>query len=113
MKNYILSLDQGTTSSRALIFDRNQHIVGLGQIPFKQIYPQTGCVEHDPIEIWQTTLNAAKTAISNAKINANEIASLAITNQRETTVLWEKATGLLLVTQSFGKTGEQVISAES
>lgn len=93
MKNYILSLDQGTTSSRALIFDRNQDIVGLGQFPFKQIYPQSGWVEHDPIEIWQTTLKAAKTAIKNANITPDEIASLAITNQRETTVLWEKATG--------------------
>ena len=93
VKNYILSLDQGTTSSRALLFDQNQKIVGLGQFPFKQIYPQSGWVEHDPIEIWQTTLQAAKTAISSAKINTNKIASLGITNQRETTVLWEKATG--------------------
>lgn len=93
MKNYILSLDQGTTSSRALIFNQNQDIVGLGQFPFKQIYPQSGWVEHDPIEIWQTTHKAAKAAIKSAKINPDEIASLAITNQRETTVLWEKATG--------------------
>ncbi len=93
MKNYILSLDQGTTSSRALIFNQNQDIVGLGQFPFKQIYPQSGWVEHDPIEIWQTTLNAAKAAIKSAKITPSEIAGLGITNQRETTVLWEKATG--------------------
>ncbi len=93
MKNYILSLDQGTTSSRALIFDENQDIVGLGQFPFKQIYPQSGWVEHDPIEIWQTTLKAAKAAIKSAKITPGEIAGLGITNQRETTVLWEKATG--------------------
>ncbi|MGH1407025.1 MAG: glycerol kinase GlpK [Rhodomicrobiaceae bacterium] len=93
MKKYILSLDQGTTSSRALIFNQNQDIIGLGQFPFKQIYPKSGWVEHDPIEIWQTTLKAAKAAIKSAKINPDEIASLAITNQRETTVLWEKATG--------------------
>ncbi len=93
MKNYILSLDQGTTSSRALIFNQDQEIVGLGQFPFKQIYPQSGWVEHDPIEIWQTTLEAAKTAIKQAKISPSEIVTIGITNQRETTVLWERATG--------------------
>ena len=93
MKTYILSLDQGTTSSRALIFDKTQEIVGLGQIPFKQIYPKAGWVEHDPMEIWQTTLNAAKTAIKQAKISPSEITAIGITNQRETTVLWERATG--------------------
>lgn len=93
MKNYCLSLDQGTTSSRALVFDQTHEIVGLGQFPFTQIYPQSGWVEHDPIEIWQTTLKAARTAIEAAKINPTEIAAIGITNQRETTVLWEKATG--------------------
>ena len=93
MKTYILSLDQGTTSSRALIFDKTLEIVGLGQIPFKQIYPKAGWVEHDPMEIWQTTMDAAKKAIKQAKISPSEITAIGITNQRETTVLWERATG--------------------
>lgn len=93
MKNYSLSLDQGTTSSRALVFDKNLQISGLGQFPFTQIYPQSGWVEHDPNEILQTTLKAARTAIEAAQIKPDEIAAIGITNQRETTVLWEKATG--------------------
>ncbi len=93
MKNYSLSLDQGTTSSRALVFDNNLEVAGLGQFPFTQIYPQSGWVEHDPNEIWQTTLKAARAAIEAAQINPTEIAAIGITNQRETTVLWEKETG--------------------
>lgn len=93
MKKFVLSLDQGTTSSRALLFDQQLNILAQHQIPIKQIYPQTGWVEHDPIEIWQTTLRAAQTAIDEAKINPNDILSIGITNQRETTVLWDNETG--------------------
>ena len=90
-KKYVLALDQGTTSSRAILFDRNGGIVSISQKEFTQIYPNPGWVEHDPIEIWETQLNAAKEAIKD--INVAEIACIGITNQRETTILWDKNTG--------------------
>jgi glycerol kinase len=90
-KKYVLALDQGTTSSRAILFDRNGRIVNISQKEFTQIYPNPGWVEHDPVEIWETQLNAAKEAIQN--INVSEIACIGITNQRETTILWDKNTG--------------------
>lgn len=91
-KKYVLALDQGTTSSRAVLFDRNGRIVSISQKEFTQIYPNPGWVEHDPAEIWETQLNAVREAISN--INISEIACIGITNQRETTILWDKNTGL-------------------
>ncbi len=90
-KKYVLALDQGTTSSRAILFDRNGEIVSLSQHEFKQIYPKPGWVEHDPLEIWETQLNSAREAVKD--INPAEIACIGITNQRETTVLWDKNTG--------------------
>ena len=90
-KKYVLALDQGTTSSRAILFDRNGAIVSLSQKEFKQIYPKPGWVEHNPLEILETQLSAAREAIKG--INSDEIASIGITNQRETTVLWDKNTG--------------------
>ena len=91
-KKYVLALDQGTTSSRAILFDRNGGIVNISQKEFTQIFPNPGWVEHDPAEIWETQLNAAKEAIK--YINASEIACIGITNQRETTILWDKNTGI-------------------
>jgi glycerol kinase len=90
-KKYVLALDQGTTSSRAILFDRNGRIVNISQKEFTQIYPAPGWVEHNPLEIWETQLNAAKEAIKG--INVSEIACIGITNQRETTILWDKNTG--------------------
>ena len=90
-KKYVLALDQGTTSSRAILFDRNGRIVNISQKEFTQIYPNPGWVEHNPKEIWETQLNAAKEAIRN--ISVSEIACIGITNQRETTILWDKNTG--------------------
>ena len=90
-KKYVLALDQGTTSSRAILFDRNGSIVNISQKEFTQIYPNPGWVEHNPKEIWETQLNAAKEAIRN--ISVLEIACIGITNQRETTILWDKNTG--------------------
>ncbi|MDF2948584.1 MAG: glpK, partial [Sedimentibacter sp.] len=81
-KKYVLALDQGTTSSRAILFDRNGAIISLSQHEFKQIYPHPGWVEHDPLEIWETELNSLKEAIKD--INPEEIACIGITNQRET-----------------------------
>jgi len=94
MAKYILSLDQGTTSSRAILFDREQNIVAVEQKEYTQIYPREGWVEHDPMEIYSTQYNVMIDLLSHTKINVNEIAAIGITNQRETTVLWDKNTGL-------------------
>ncbi len=93
MSKYILALDQGTTSSRAIIFDHNGSVVSVAQKEFKQIFPQPGWVEHDPNEIWSTQLGVAAEAISKAGLTTESIAAIGITNQRETTVVWERATG--------------------
>lgn len=90
-KKYVLALDQGTTSSRAILFDRNGRIVNMSQKEFTQIYPAPGWVEHNPLEIWETQVNAAKEAIRG--VDVSEIACIGITNQRETTILWDKNTG--------------------
>jgi len=92
-ERYILSLDQGTTSSRAIVFNKNGVIIGQNQIPFRQIFPKPGWVEHDPEEIWQTQLAAARASIAAAQIEADQIAAIGITNQRETTILWERGSG--------------------
>jgi glycerol kinase len=89
----ILAIDQGTTSSRAIVFDGTMKIAGLGQKEFTQFYPASGWVEHDPEEIWQSVLWAAKQALRKAKLKASAIAAIGITNQRETVVIWDKATG--------------------
>jgi glycerol kinase len=90
---YILALDQGTTSARAIVFDRLGNAVASAQQEIKQYYPQPGWVEHDPREIWQTQLAVARAALRDARATPNEIAAIGITNQRETTVVWERATG--------------------
>ena len=92
-KKYILSIDQGTTSSRGVLFDSNYEIAGIGQKEFTQIFPDSGWVEHDPEEIWESTLESCKSAIKKAKIDPAQIAAIGITNQRETTVVWDKKTG--------------------
>jgi len=90
---YILAIDQGTTSSRAIVFDRGMKIVGVGQKEFTQHYPASGWVEHDPEEIWSSVLWAVKTALKKARVSASEIAAIGITNQRETVIVWDRATG--------------------
>jgi len=94
MSKYILSLDQGTTSSRAIIFNHDGEIVAIAQKEFTQIYPQAGWVEHDPIEIWTTQLSVVAEVIVKAGLAARDIDSIGITNQRETTVVWDKETGI-------------------
>lgn len=89
-KKYIMSIDQGTTSSRAIIFDRNFEIAGVGQKEFRQIYPSPGWVEHNPEDIWESIRYSVSEAISKANIKAEEIAAIGITNQRETSFFWEK-----------------------
>ncbi len=93
MPNYVLALDQGTTSSRAIIFDRAGHIVSAAQQEFPQIYPQPGWVEHGPEAIWTSQLDCAKRALESANIKARDIAAIGITNQRETTIVWDRTTG--------------------
>ncbi len=93
MDQYILSLDQGTTSSRAIIFDKQGSIIAVAQKEFTQIFPKPGWVEHDATEIWSTQLGVAAEAISKAGLTVGNIAAIGITNQRETTVVWERATG--------------------
>lgn len=92
-KRYIVALDQGTTSCRAIIFDQELKIVSTGQKEFSQIYPQPGYVEHNPIEIYATQMGVLKQAMVAADITAKELAGIGITNQRETTVVWDKTTG--------------------
>ncbi|HEX7754336.1 MAG TPA: glycerol kinase GlpK, partial [Niabella sp.] len=92
MPKYVLSLDQGTTSSRAIVFDKAGNIVATAQKEFTQIFPQPGWVEHDANEIWSTQLGVAAEAIVKAGLNASGIASIGITNQRETTVVWDRQT---------------------
>ena len=93
MNQYILSLDQGTTSSRAIIFNQQGAIISVAQKEFTQYFPQPGWVEHDANEIWSTQLGVAAEAISKAGLTVENIAAIGITNQRETTVVWERATG--------------------
>ena len=93
MDQYILSLDQGTTSSRAIIFNKQGSVVSVAQKEFTQIFPQPGWVEHDASEIWSTQLGVAAEAITKAGLSPENIAAIGITNQRETTVVWERATG--------------------
>src|SRR5438105_4309629 len=93
MAQYILALDQGTTSSRAIIFDQKGSIVCAVQKEFTQFFPQPGWVEHDANEIWSTQLGVAAEAITKAGLSPANIAAIGITNQRETTVVWERATG--------------------
>ncbi len=93
MTGHILAIDQGTTSSRAIVFDGAMQVAGIGQREFEQYFPDSGWVEHDADEIWESVLATARQAIEAAGINASDIAGIGITNQRETVVLWERATG--------------------
>src|SRR5262245_43654470 len=90
---YILALDQGTTSSRAIIFDHSGSIVSLAQQEFRQIFPRPGWVEHDPQEIWASQSGVATQALEKAQLTASDVAAIGITNQRETTVVWDRETG--------------------
>lgn len=93
MKSYILTLDQGTSSSRAIVFDRQGQVVSVAQKEFRQILPAPGLVEHDPEEIWSSQLEVARGALEKASLSAAQIAAIGVTNQRETTVLWDRETG--------------------
>ena len=90
---YILSIDAGTTSSRSIIFDKDGNQIGISQYEFTQIFPKEGWVEHDPLEIWETQKKSIKDCIRKCKIEISDIAAIGITNQRETTVIWDKKSG--------------------
>src|SRR5664279_5709726 len=92
-KKYVLALDQGTTSSRAILFDQSGKGVGVAQKEFTQIYPKAGWVEHDPMEIWGSQSGVVSEILATTGIAPEEIAAIGITNQRETTVVWERKTG--------------------
>ncbi|MFS8582755.1 MAG: FGGY family carbohydrate kinase, partial [Limnochordales bacterium] len=92
-KRWVLALDQGTTSSRAILFDAAGRPAAMAQQEFRQLYPRPGWVEHDPEEIWSTQLATAREALAKAGVPAADVAAIGITNQRETTVLWERETG--------------------
>ena len=93
MTGFLLALDQGTTSSRAIVFDGDGRACAMAQKPFRQIFPQPGWVEHDPVELWSTQFGVAQEAIAGAGLKASDIAAIGIANQRETTLVWERATG--------------------
>ena len=92
-KKYIIALDQGTTSSRAIVFDSEQQIVGVAQKEFTQIYPKEGWVEHDAMEIWSSQSGVLAEVIARTGISQHDIIGIGITNQRETTIVWDKNTG--------------------
>ncbi len=96
VKRYILAVDQGTTSSRALVFDEKGSLLAKSRCEFQQSFPNNGWVEHDPEEIWQTTLLCCQQAIKKSDLLASDIAAMGITNQRETTLMWEKKTGKVI-----------------
>jgi glycerol kinase len=91
--SYILAFDQGTTSSRSIVFDHTGNAAAVGQKEFDQIYPHNGWVEHNPLEIWSTQIETATAALNTAGLSADNIAAVGITNQRETTVIWDRKTG--------------------
>lgn len=93
MSGFILAIDQGTTSTRAIVFDGDYRIRGLGQQEFAQHFPHSGWVEHDPQDLWRTTVETVRTALAKSGVPASEIAGCGITNQRETTLLWDRETG--------------------
>ena len=93
MAGFILAIDQGTTSSRAILFDETYRLRGVAQQEFPQHFPRSGWVEHDPEDLWRTTLATMKGALIEAKLNASDVAAIGITNQRETTLIWDRKTG--------------------
>ena len=111
--SYILALDQGTTSSRAILFDHDGAIKAVAQKEFKQIFPQAGWVEHDPQEIWTSQISVAVEALADAKLSSRDVAAIGITNQRETTIVWDRETCEPVPTQSSGRPGAPHFCATS
>lgn len=93
-KKYVLAIDQGTTSSRAILFDKQGSIVGMAQKEFPQLFPQPGWVEHNALDIWSSVVGVIGEVLASHNVSAQEVAAIGITNQRETTVVWNKHTGV-------------------
>ena len=93
---YILAIDQGTTSSRAILFDEQMSPVASAQKEFRQYFPASGWVEHEPEDLWQTVQDTCRQCLKDAGVSAHDIAAIGITNQRETTLVWDKSTGVAL-----------------
>ena len=114
MKKYILALDQGTTSSRAILFDHTGQIKSIAQKEFTQIFPQPGWVEHDPLEIWSSQASVAAEARFKIGVSPSEIAAIGITNQRETTIVWDQGNWVSpFIMPLYGRTGEQLLFVSS
>lgn len=116
MKQYLMALDQGTTSCRCILFDRSGHPCSMAQKEFSQIYPQPGWVEQDPMEIWSSQLAVATEAISKIGATSHDIAAIGITNQRETTVVWDRRTGMPIynaIVWQCRRTAEQIAQLEA
>ncbi len=112
MAQYVLSLDQGTTSSRAMLFDHEGKIVGLAQHEFAQHYPDTGWVEHDPMDILTTQLNSAVEVLARAGVRPRDLVAIGIANQRETTIVWDRERRVnRSTTPSSGRIDERPSSA--
>ena len=107
MKKFIISIDAGTTSNRSILFDLKGKPIFSSQKEFTQYFPKSGWVEHDPNEIWRTTIKTLKDVIQKAKKLKGEILSIGITNQRETTVLWDKKMANLFIKRLYGKTEDK------
>ena len=108
MNRYILALDQGTSSSRAIVFDGRGRTLAVSQKEFTQIFPKPGWVEHNPMEIWSSQASVIAEAMASIDINGSDIAAIGITNQRETTIVWDAETGTpkrLSIMPSYGRTG--------
>ena len=110
---YILALDQGTTSSRAIIFDHSGEIKAVSQKPFEQLFPKPGWVEHDPNEIWYTQASVAAEVVAKAGFTGLDIAAIGITNQRETTIVWDRETGLPIYNAIVCRIGAPLSTATS
>ena len=105
MSGHILVIDQGTTSTRAIVFDVNARPIAIGQEEFRQIFPQPGFVEHDPEDIWRSTLSTIGAALAKAGIAPGGIVGIGIANQRETTLVWNTRRDSRFTTRSYGRTG--------
>ena len=107
-EKYIVAFDQGTTSSRAIVLDHDANVVSIAQKEFTQIYPQPGWVEHDPMEIWATQSAVWVEALAQAGIKSEQVAAIGITNQRETTVVWDKKRASRFTMRLFGKVDKRL-----
>ena len=111
--SFILAIDQGTTSSRSIIFNENLKIIGSAQEEFTQYFPQSGWVEHSPKDLLETTIGTCKLALNSSSIDPKKVAAIGITNQRETTLVWDKIRVCLSITRSFGRIEGQHLNVKS